>query len=78
MTVAVRVSKRGPTGAPHAEVTVDPKISAKQLAAVVQAVTTSTPVLKAAGLRVCGGCKSGLDINILGEQGQVVNVEIAG
>ncbi len=74
----VRVSKSGPSGKPRAEVIVDPKITASQIGALVQSVTTSKPVLTAAGLRACGGCKSGLDINILDRFQEVIQVEYAG
>src|SRR5258708_35493640 len=67
MAVEVRVSKKGPTGGPHAEVLVDGKITASQLGALVQNVTTNKAVLSAAGLRACGGSKLGreLYINVL-------------
>ena len=78
MTVEVRVSKKGPAGAPRAEVLVNSKISASQLGALVQNSTTNKAVLSAAGLRACGGCKSGLDLNIIDRFQQVVNVELEG
>lgn len=78
MTVEVRVSKKGPAGRPQAEVLVNGKISASQLGALVQNVTTNKAVLSAAGLRACGGCKSGLDLNIIDRFQQVINVELQG
>jgi hypothetical protein len=78
MTFEVRVSKKGPTSSPVAEILVDGKISASQLGALVQNVTTNKGVLSAAGLRACGGCKSGLDINIIDRYQEVVNVQLEG
>ncbi len=78
MAVEVRVSKKGPTGGPHAEVLVDGKITASQLGALVQNVTTNKAVLSAAGLRACGGCKSGLDLNIRDRFQQTINVQLEG
>ena len=70
----VRVSKFGPAGRPFAEVHVNSSISAQQLGAVLQNVTTNEKVLKAAGLRACGGCKSGLDLNILDNYQDIIEV----
>jgi hypothetical protein len=71
----VRVSKIGPAGRPVAEVHVDSTIGAHQLGAVLQNVATDERVLKAAGLRACGGCKSGLDINILDRYQDIIEVK---
>jgi len=72
----VRVSKKVAGRAPHAEVLVDSKVSASQLGALVQNITTNKAVLSAAGLRACGGCKSGLDILIRDRFQEVIQVEI--
>ncbi|MGH9664230.1 MAG: hypothetical protein ACRD9L_07390, partial [Bryobacteraceae bacterium] len=72
----VRVAKAGPAGKPNAQVLVDSKISAAQLGALIQNITTNKQVLTAAGLRACGGCKSGLDINILDRFQEVIEVEV--
>ena len=71
----VLVSKFGPAGRPVAEVRVNSAITAQQLGAVLQNVTTNEKVLKAAGLRGCGGCKSGLDLNILDNYTDVIEVK---
>jgi len=71
----VRVSKFGPAGRPVAEVHVNSAITAQQLGAVLQNVTTNEKVLKAAGLRACGGCKSGLDLNILDNFQDIIEVK---
>jgi len=65
MTAEVRVTKKGAGAQPVAHISVDPKISAAQLAGLIQKVTTDKRVLTAAGLKACLGCKSGLDINII-------------
>jgi hypothetical protein len=70
----VRVSKIGAAGRPVAEVHVDSTIGARQLGAVLQNVVTDERVLNAAGLRACGGCKSGLDINILDRYQDIIEV----
>ncbi len=73
-TAEVRVSKRGLAG-PHAEVLVSSNISAAGLAGILQKVVTNERVLTAAGLRACGGCKSGLDISIIDQFQEVIKVE---
>ncbi len=65
MTAEVRVSKKEAGAPPVAHISVDSKITATQLASLIQKVTTDGKVLTAAGLRACLGCKSGLDINII-------------
>lgn len=75
-TAEVRVSKTGSSGRPQAQVLVDPGISAANLGTLLQKVVTNEKVLTAAGLRACGGCKSGLDINILDRFQEVISVEI--
>ena len=70
------MSKIGPNGSPAAEILVDNKISASQLGSVIQQVTTDKDLLKKVGLKACGGCKSGLDINIRNRFDHVVQVEI--
>lgn len=75
-SVEVRVSKTGPHGRPVAEVIVDNNITAAQLVAVVQNVVTNDGVLAAAGLGKCPGCKSGMDVNILGQYEAVIQVAV--
>ena len=76
VSAEVCVSKKGPGRAPYAEVLVDSKVSASQLGALVQNITTNKAVLSAAGLRACGGCKSGLDILIRDRFQEVIQIEI--
>lgn len=71
----VSLSKVGPQGHPVAYVMVSPTITAAQLGSVVGKVATNEAILKAAGLRLCTGCKSGLDIQIL-DQGEMFQVEV--
>ena len=54
----------------------DSKVSASQLGALVQNITTNKAILSAAGLRACGGCKSGLDILIRDRFQEVIQVEV--
>jgi hypothetical protein len=72
----VRVAKAGASGLPVAEVRVASTITAAQLSAVLQKVVTNEQVQKLAGLKFCGGCKSGLDINILGGLQEIVQFEV--
>jgi len=75
-SVAVRVTKAGASGLPVAEVRVANSISAAQLGAALQKVVTNDQILKLAGLKPCGGCKSGLDVNILGGLQEIVQFEV--
>jgi hypothetical protein len=63
-------------GRPVAELTVDSNISTQELSSMIQHVTTNPDVLKAAGLKACGSCKSGLDINILDHYQWVTEVAV--
>ena len=74
VTAEVRVSKRGLTG-PHAQAICPNNISAAAVAGIVQKVVTNERVLTAAGLKACGGCKSGLDLTIIDRFEDVINVE---
>jgi hypothetical protein len=76
MNAEVRVSKKATGVQPVAQITVDAKISAAQLAGLIQKVTTDKRVLTAAGLRACGGCKSGLDIHILDRFADPIQFEV--
>jgi hypothetical protein len=74
MVADVYVTAKGAAGAPTAHIAVDPRVSAEQLSTLIQRVTTSKEVLTAAGLRACGGCKSGLDILIRNRFDKVIQV----
>ena len=50
-------------------------ISAAAVAGILQKVVTNERVLTAAGLRVCGACKSGLDISIIDQFQEVIKIE---
>lgn len=71
----VTISKAGPHGHPVAHVMVNQGITSSQLGGLVEKVATNEAILKAAGLRACTGCKSGLDINIL-DEGEVFQVNV--
>lgn len=70
----VYVTAKGVAGGPTAQIAVDSKISSGQLSDLIQQVTTSKEVLTAAGLRACGGCKSGLDILVRNRFDKVIQV----
>ena len=76
LSADVFVTAKGSTGAPTAELLVDPKVTSAQLGALVQRVATNKDILAAAGLRACGGCKSGLDINIRNRFEKIFQVEV--
>jgi hypothetical protein len=75
-TADVLISAKGPAGGPSAQLLVDSKISAEQLGALIQRVTTDREVFSAAGLRFCGGCKSGLDIFIRDKFEKIIQIQI--
>jgi hypothetical protein len=74
MAADVYVTAKGVAGGPTAQIAVDPKISSAQLSTLIQQVATNREVLTAAGLRACGGCKSGLDILIRNRFDKVIQV----
>jgi hypothetical protein len=71
----VAVSKAAAHGHPQVYVMVSPTVTSAQLGSIVGKVATNEAILKAAGLKICGGCKSGLDIHIL-DQGEMFQVEV--
>jgi hypothetical protein len=72
----IRVTKAGPNGRPMAEISVDKAFNVAQLGALVQKVTRDKDLLKKVGLKACGACKSGFDINIRDRFEQVVQVNL--
>jgi hypothetical protein len=68
----VRVLKTA--AGPLAQVVVDSKVRSADLGGLIQKVVTDEKILKAAGLKVCPGCKSGLDIHILDKLPQIIDV----
>lgn len=71
MATNVRVVKSS-GGAPVAEVVVDPKTRSTDLGSLIQKVVTDPKVLKAAGLKACAGCKSGLNIAIIDKLPEII------
>ena len=74
MAAQVRVT-RSTSGKPMAEVQVDAKVTGAQLSSMIQKVVTNEKILKAAGLRACPACKSGLDIHILDEMPEIIRID---
>ena len=72
----IRLKKSGPNGVPLAEILVDNSVSATQLGLIVQRVTRDKDLLKKIGLKACGACKSGLDINIRDRFDHVLQVDL--
>ena len=73
MATKVRVIKTA--GAPLAQVVVDSKTRSADLGTLVQKVVTDPKILKAAGLKICGRCKSGLDIHILDKFPEIIEAQ---
>lgn len=71
MATNVRIVKSA-GGTPVAHVLVDPKTRSTDLGSLLQKVVTDPKILKAAGLKVCPGCKSGLDINIIDKLPEII------
>ena len=72
----IRLKKKGPNGVPFAEILVGNNVSATQLSAIVQQVTRDKDLLRKIGLKGCGACKSGLDINIRDRFDHVLQVDL--
>ncbi len=73
----IRLKKSGPNGIPVAEILVDSKVSATQLGSLIQRVTRDKDLLRKVGLKACGACKSGLDINIRDRFEEILRVDLA-
>jgi hypothetical protein len=73
MPTKVRVVKSS-GGKPVAEVVVDSNVRSTDLGSLIQKIVTDEKTLKAAGLKICGGCKSGLDIHILDHLPEIIDV----
>lgn len=74
-SASVLVSKAGATGRPVAEVYVTPGTSLGDLGKVMEKVYGDKLIAKAAGLKFCPGCYSGLDILIKEKFQQQIEVE---
>jgi len=75
--VEILVSKAGPAGIPVAEVLVDPSAPMAAVAATIQKnITRNADLLKRLGLKGCGACISGMDINIRHRFDEVIQVEL--
>jgi hypothetical protein len=72
----IRLKKNGPNGIPVAEILVDNSVSATQIGSIVQKVTRNKDLLRKIGLKGCGACKSGLDINIRDRFDHVLEVDL--
>lgn len=74
-SASVLVSKGGPNGRPVAEVFVAPGTTLKELGSVMEKVFADRGIAKAAGLKFCPGCYSGLDFLIKEKFQQQIEVE---
>jgi hypothetical protein len=72
-TIQIRLTKKGPTGRPFAEILVPQKTSLDRLIKAQE--TLFTDGLKAVGLEACPRCYSGLDYFIRQHFEEVIRVE---
>jgi hypothetical protein len=75
--VEIFVSKAGPAGRPTATVFVDQAASLGSVSGTVQKhVTRNADLLKRLGLKACGACISGFDLDIRHRFEEVMRVEL--
>ena len=75
--VEILVSKSGPAGRPVATVVVDQAASLGSVGATIQKyVTRNSDLLKKLGLKACGACISGFDLDIRHRFEEVMRVEL--
>lgn len=72
----IRISKTGPNGKPVAEVLVDKNMNVSSMGGLLQSITRNKDLLRKVGLKSCGGCKSGFDINIRDRFEEVIQVNM--
>jgi|HubBroStandDraft_5_1064220.scaffolds.fasta_scaffold1529600_2 hypothetical protein len=65
MKAEVRVTKAGPGGKPQVQVAVPRDATPDQIAEMVRLVYISPGIYNAGGVRVCLGCKSGIDVSVV-------------
>ena len=75
MKAEVRVSKTGHGGKPLVEVAVNSKATPDQVASVVRSVYSDAAVYKAAGLRECLTCKSGIHVAVVEAFSESITVD---
>jgi hypothetical protein len=62
-SVEIRVSRVGPNGKPHAEISLN-DINVAHLGVIIEKVTRDKALRDKLGLGACGACKSGFDFNL--------------
>ena len=75
MATSVRVVKT--SDGPVAHVVVGAKTRSTDLGTIVQKVVTDPKILKAGGLKICDGCKSGLNVFIIDRFPEIIDVPSA-
>ena len=75
-TAEIRISKTGPNGKPVAEILVDKNMNVASMGGLLQSITRNKDLLKKVGLKSCGSCKSGFDINIRDRFEEVMEVSL--
>jgi hypothetical protein len=75
--VEIMVNKNGPAGRPVATIVVDPSASLAAVGGTIQKhVTRNADLLKRLGLKACGTCISGFDLDIRHRFEEVMRVEL--
>lgn len=64
MAISITATKSGRTGRPAVEIAYDPGTKLDDILAAQQRVFADKALAKKIGLKFCGGCYSGLDLDI--------------
>jgi hypothetical protein len=64
MAITITATKSGRSGRPAVEITFDPGTKLDDIIAAQQRVFADKALAKKIGLKFCGGCYSGLDLDI--------------
>jgi len=64
MAISITATKLGRRGTPAAEIAFDPGTSLDEILGAQKALFADKALAKKIGLKFCGGCYSGLDLNI--------------
>lgn len=72
MAVTIRATHSGPNGKPAAEIVYSAGTSLEEILAAQKTIFGNTDLFKKLGLKVCGGCFSGLPINFQQQYEEIV------
>ena len=75
--VSINIAKSGPNGRPVAQILVDAAVPLDAIGATIQKnITRNNDLLKKLGLKGCGSCISGFDLDIRHRFEEVMQVEL--